>query len=113
MKTGRPKQTEKRTKRVNIRFTEAEYEQLKLVQEKSNAHFATYLRKAALGQKIVCHTDALTLSQVRKIGVNINQIAKALHDRRRGLIEEEMLQELRRTTDALRDIYENLKGSMS
>lgn len=111
MKTGRPKQAEKRTKRVNIRFTEAEYEQLKLVQERSNAHFATYLRKAALGQKIVCHTDALTLSQVRKIGVNINQIAKALHDRRHGgLIEEEMLQELRRTTDALNEIYGTLKS---
>lgn len=67
---------EVKTERITIRFTHSEYKKLKDKVGESNIKMANYIQKVSLRHKINCKTDLLVLNQVRKIGANINQIAK-------------------------------------
>lgn len=68
---------EKRTKRVEIRLTDDEYESL--VARKTKSRLAEWLRQLALEQKLRPTpkvVDPILLFQLNRIGVNLNQIAK-------------------------------------
>jgi len=66
-----------RNKEIKVRLTEAEYEQL--LQRKTKARLAEWMRETCLDQKPtkrVSTVDPLLLYELNKIGVNLNQIAK-------------------------------------
>ena len=68
---------EKRTKRVEIRLTDDEYESL--IARKTKSRLAEWLRQLALEQKprpTLKTVDPKLLFQLNRIGVNLNQIAK-------------------------------------
>lgn len=71
---------EKRTKQVIIRMTELEHEQL--LAKKTKPQLATWIREFCLenstteSRKKVKTADPKLLSQLAKIGGNLNQIAK-------------------------------------
>lgn len=74
---------EKRTKEIKIRVTADEFDQLQ--QRKTKQRLAEWLREVALEQqpkKKPKPVDPVLLYQLNKIGVNLNQIAKALNDYR-------------------------------
>ncbi len=67
----------KRTKRVQIRLTDEEYKML--MDRKTKARLAEWVRDLALGQKPMKQpklVDQKLLFQLNRIGVNLNQIAK-------------------------------------
>jgi len=67
----------KRTKKIEIMTTEEEYEQL--LQRKTKARLAEWMRETCLDQKPakrVSTVDPLLLYELNKIGINLNQIAK-------------------------------------
>jgi len=66
-----------RNKEIKVRLTEEEYEQL--LQKKTKARLAEWVRETCLDQKPakrVSTVDPLLLYELNKIGVNLNQIAK-------------------------------------
>ncbi|MDI2113959.1 plasmid mobilization protein [Commensalibacter nepenthis] len=68
-----------RHKEIKIRVNEAEYEQL--LQRKTKARLAEWVRETCLNQKPakrVSTVDPLLLYEVNKIGVNLNQITKKI-----------------------------------
>jgi len=73
----------KRTKKIEIRVNEAEYEQL--LQRKTKAHLAEWVRDTCLGSepskkaKPVPKVDPTLLVALSKIGSNLNQIARHLN----------------------------------
>lgn len=69
----------KRTKKIEIMTTDKEYEQL--LQRKTKARLAEWMRETCLDQKPtkqVVTVDPLLLYELNKIGVNLNQIAKKI-----------------------------------
>jgi len=73
----------KRTKRVEVQFTEEEYEQL--LQRKTKARLAKWVRETCLGSESSKKTkpapkvDPTLLVALSKIGGNLNQIARHLN----------------------------------
>jgi len=73
----------KRTKRVEVQFTEEEYEQL--LQRKTKARLAEWVRETCLGSELskkakpVQKVDPALLVALSKIGGNLNQIARHLN----------------------------------
>ena len=73
----------KRTKRVEVQFTEEEYEQL--LQRKTKPRLAEWVRETCLGSELSKKTkstpkiDPALLVALSKIGSNLNQIARHLN----------------------------------
>jgi len=73
----------KRTKRVEVQFTEAEYKQL--LERKTKARLAEWVRDTCLGSELskkakpVPKVDPALLVALSKIGGNLNQIARYLN----------------------------------
>jgi len=73
----------KRTKKIEIRVSETEYE--KLLQRKTKARLAEWVRDTCLGSepnkkaKSVPKVDPALLVALSKIGSNLNQIARHLN----------------------------------
>jgi len=73
----------KRTKRVEVQFTEAEYEQL--LERKTKARLAEWVRETCLESELskkarpVPKVDPALLVALSKIGGNLNQIARHLN----------------------------------
>ena len=65
-------------KRVTIRFTDDEYNQLKEKADELDISLSTYIRKKTLGnrEKISTKCDKELLYEINRIGNNLNQIAK-------------------------------------
>ena len=77
----RPKKSpeETRTRRVSPAFTDAEHRVLSQEAERAGLSLHGFGRRAMLGQKVIVHEGDAALfeliREVRKIGVNINQMA--------------------------------------
>jgi len=73
----------KRTKKIEIRVSEEEYEQL--LQSKTKPRLAQWVRETCLGNeprkqaKFVSKTDPALLIALARIGGNLNQIARNLN----------------------------------
>lgn len=86
-----PVKKEKRTKEIKIRVSEAELEQIR---KNANQNIAFFMRELALGNKIEIQkekpakkfiklnenkADAKLIEQIRRCGVSLNQIARAVN----------------------------------
>lgn len=69
----------KRTKSIKIRLTGEEHE--KLLELKTNNELATWIRNTCLniGEVQQLKKDPQLLKEINKIGVNMNQIARAIN----------------------------------
>ena len=82
---ARPKkeQHEKRDQRFNLRFTLAEIEHVRLQASHAGLDPHEYLRRRALGHAIPPapqrSSDPALVSELNRIGVNVNQLAHAAH----------------------------------
>ena len=74
--------SEKRTKAIKIRLTDEEHERLKEL--KQGNELATWMRTTCLniGAAQQAKTDPQILRELNKIGVNMNQIARAVNSHR-------------------------------
>lgn len=65
-----------RDKRINIRLSEDEFNSISEKSKNQNMTKAHFCRKIILNEKLIPKTDQDLVDQIRRIGININQIAK-------------------------------------
>lgn len=88
---ARPKldPAQRRTQQVSISLSPAEFAALKAKADRAETNVTAFARSAALGQKVSVTEstapDFLTRNELRRIGVNLNQIAKALNAQQEAL----------------------------
>lgn len=82
---ARPKKQphERRTERFNLRFTVAELAHVEQQARAAGLDPTEYLRRRALGYTVPAaparRTDPALVSELNRIGVNVNQLARAVH----------------------------------
>ena len=98
--------SEKRTKAIKIRLTDEEHERLKEL--KQGNELATWMRTTCLniGAAQQAKTDPQILRELNKIGVNMNQIARAVNSHRADYIA--IQQALSQISDQLDEIIKTL-----
>lgn len=69
-----------RQKRIGLHLTETEFEMVKEKSKACNLSMSEYLRKMCVNGVII-HRDFAAISEVNKIGININQIARKVNER--------------------------------
>jgi len=86
MAGGRPKKTdaEKRDQRFNLRLTAAEIEHLRLQAQAAGLEPHEYARRRVLGERATSpalsrRADPALVSELNRIGVNVNQLTRATH----------------------------------
>ena len=74
---------ERRTRTVGVRVTEAEAEALQERAQAARLSMGAYLRRRALGQRVRSAVErrlgAAEMRELNRIGVNLNQMARALN----------------------------------
>lgn len=98
--------SEKRTKAIKIRLTDEEHERLKEL--KQGNELATWMRTTCLniGAAQQAKTDPQILRELNKIGVNMNQIARAVNSHRADY--SAIQQALSQISDQLDEIIKTL-----
>ncbi|UKH38137.1 plasmid mobilization relaxosome protein MobC [Actinobacillus pleuropneumoniae] len=89
-------ETEKRLKEIKIRLTESEYNAL--LERKTKARLAEWLRELALDQapkKQSKSVDPALLFELNRIGVNLNQIARQCNSQKPSIDLVSVLASLR------------------
>jgi len=113
MKGGRTPlpEEQKATKRITLRLTAQDYDKLEKKRELSGEEMAVFVRKSVLRSnwQIRSVLDEGAASLIRRASVNINQMAKHLN--RGGLIETEMLNELKTINSDIKAILKEIEKS--
>lgn len=79
-------------KQIHIRLTKDDYDYLKQRSQKANLTMTDYMMKSALNKKIVVIVGYKEIfNEIRKIGININQIARKCN---MGLIQQSDIEEI-------------------
>ena len=96
----------KRTKAIKIRLTDEEHERLKELQQGNE--LATWMRTTCLtiGEAQQAKADPQILRELNKIGVNMNQIARAVNSHQADYIA--IQQALSQISDQLDEIIKTL-----
>lgn len=82
---------DKRTEAWTVRFSGEEVAQVEALRSLTGLKKADYLRMVALGDKLPAVVPATNLQlheDLRRIGVNVNQIARHLNDGGKSALEE-------------------------
>lgn len=102
MARPRKQHHEKRDQRFNLRYTQAEIEYLRLAATRAGLPPHEYARRRSLGAPVKSpaarRSDPALINELNRIGVNLNQIARAMNMGRE--VEEDwqaLSQELRQT----------------
>ena len=88
---ARPKKapTDKRSEQVSLRLSPVELARLQDKADQSRQSVTAFVRAAAMGKPVTVRqaqeTDFELRQELRRIGVNLNQIAKALNARQTAL----------------------------
>lgn len=81
-----------RTEVIRARLSEEEREQVLRRAKTEGMSLSMYLRKSVLGEKITSKTDIQTVFELKKIGTNLNQLAKHVNALP---VEENILESIR------------------
>ena len=82
----------KKDKQIHIRLTKDDYDDIKERSQKANLTMTDYILKSALTKKIVVIVGYKEIfNEIRKIGININQIARNCN---MGLIQQSDIEEI-------------------
>ena len=77
---------ERRTRQINVRVTESEAEQLRQLASSARLTVAAYLRRRGLGRRVRAVRERRLAAEDRRelnrIGVNLNQMVRAMHSGR-------------------------------
>lgn len=77
-KGGRPRkpEAERRSHTHGLRLSPNEKEELEDRADRAGLSLSEYIRRRALGKKIKTKVEEETIRQIRRVGVNLNQVAK-------------------------------------
>ncbi|MDL2209011.1 MobC family plasmid mobilization relaxosome protein [Parabacteroides sp. OttesenSCG-928-J18] len=76
MKRRKRDTSNNKSARIEVRFVDSEKQMLLKRCKSAELTLSDYIRRAALDRKYVSKADLQTAFELRKIGVNLNQIAK-------------------------------------
>lgn len=97
-----------RTRKMTFRLNEEEYRKIKEKVEESGTSQQQFLLKTALGKEIIHIKEFQELIfQIKKIGTNVNQIAK--HSNETGIVSEEELTEVKGGLNQIWQLLKQLK----
>lgn len=102
-------ETEKRLKEIKIRLTDSEYQAL--LERKTKARLAEWLRELALNQAPKAQPRTLApaiLYELNRIGVNLNQIARQCNSQKPSIDLVSVLATLRNLEKNLSELRENI-----
>ena len=68
-----------RTEIIHVRVSVDEKEKIANISKSLGVSISTYLRKSLLREHIISKTDVQTVFEIKKIGVNINQLTKHIN----------------------------------
>jgi hypothetical protein len=104
---GRPKKNidEKRDIQIVVKLNRDEYLQLKGLMEYAEKNASEVVREIVFKQRLLKPRtpllDAQTYTQLRRVGNNLNQYVKAVHQTRISHIDRQILIELQETLEAV------------
>ena len=103
---GRPKKTEAtgRASRVHVLLTVAEKARVREAARRGGLSISEYVRRRTLGRPVTSRVDADVERQLRRIGVNLNQltrVANAAGQVERGADLDALVAEIRRAIGVL------------
>ena len=103
---GRPKKTEAtgRGSRVHMLLTVAEKARVREAARRGGLSISEYVRRRTLGRPVTSRVDADAERQLRRIGVNLNQLARvanAAGQVKRGADLDALVDEIRRAIGVL------------
>lgn len=106
---GRPKKTEAtgRISRVHVLLTVAEKGRVREAARRGGLSISEYVRRRTLGRPVTSRVDADAERQLRRIGVNLNQLARvanAAGQVERGADLDVLVAEIRRAIGVLQGI---------
>jgi uncharacterized protein (DUF1778 family) len=104
---GRPRKKpgEGRTAQIHVLLTEAERERIRTWAAETNLTVSDFMRRRALGRPILPRVDGEARRQLRRIGVNLNQLARVANAA--GQLAHE--DELRATVEEIRAVLRELE----
>jgi len=90
--------------RKTLRFSNDEFSQIEEKLSEHNFTFSEFARSAILNKKI--HTKLTTdmIFQTQKIGINLNQIAKALNSKKSDIPNSEILKALVKIQNQIQEL---------
>jgi hypothetical protein len=98
----------KKEARIPVRMTIAEMADIRNRANELGISMSSFMRKAALNQKIIVKTDKEMVRQIRYIGNNINQIAHQLNMYSDVKIIEKTYKEILEYKEMLQIIIDNI-----
>jgi len=78
--------------RKTIRFSEDEYSKISNELKKADIDFSTFCRSAVLKKKIKLPIEKSLLSELSRIGNNLNQIARAVNQKQRVQVLAQLIE---------------------
>jgi septal ring factor EnvC (AmiA/AmiB activator) len=70
---------ELKIKKIDLRLTEKDFYTINFLCQKANISRSAYIMQAVLNKKVLTGIDIQVVFQLRKIGINLNQISKKIH----------------------------------
>lgn len=105
MARGRNSLPEKKKRKVRkIRFSDEEWERLEELAEQANTNRSAFARSAIFGYKLFSKVDVETVTELRRIGVNLNQIAKRMNVEGRVIAEEKLRELIKKLAKTRKEI---------
>ena len=113
-KYGRKKLTEQEllSERIIVRFKRIDYEMLKHKAMSAGKSLGPFIRELAIKKisdiKIISKTDAINTNQIKKVGVNLNQISKNLNTYKYQSLPEFIIKDLDNSLKELKSIIKKI-----
>jgi hypothetical protein len=106
-------ENEYRKHRVTVRFSEDEWKELnKKMASVGNSNMAAYIRSTTMEYKHTFRTESKSMAealvQVKKLGANINQIARAINSDKGYFANNPVKELLEEIDEELKEIYKKL-----
>lgn len=92
-----------KTERIFVKLTKEEKEKAQSTAKNNGLSLSAYVRKVLSGKKIVAKTDIQMLFEIKKIGANVNQLAKHVNTLP---VDEEILYAVQRLDGYIKEIKE-------
>lgn len=102
---ARPKSSDPRSHKATVRFTLGELEEARANADSVLLPLGTYLRLSALRRPTGHRVNNAAFVELRRIGVNLNQIARVANTERRQDLRDRHLQA---TLEKIREVAEKL-----
>jgi len=108
-KKGKNPEKDKLTKRILVRLSKNQYDEIETLSKISNQKLSTMIRMLCINKKVNLHsvTDIQTKNELNKIGVNLNQVVRVIH---RMKLEHEMKEQLDSINSVILEIRKTIQN---